>query len=48
MPLCERLAGQSMGKSYLHSHRELELGSPLTDLGKYSTDMSFKKDTRAY
>ena len=29
MPLCERPAGQSMDKSYLPSHRELGLGSPL-------------------
>ena len=51
MPLCQWPAGQSMEKSYLPpplSHRELRLVSPLADLGKYSTDIIFKKDTMAY
>ena len=43
MPLCERPAGQNMENPTSPSHKELVFGSPLADLGKYSTAMSFKK-----
>ena len=44
MPLCEQPAGQSMeNPTPPPSHRELGLGSPLKDLGKYRTAKSLSK-----